>query len=273
MSELDIISVRNTSVQDVKTFVYSFKMFVAAAFIAVQSGTGLTVMLPQKPNLVAQTEYDHLSKVTRYAEAGKTAMALGGLYALSLKEGVLITELESTLSEDRRTAISRSISNWNNWLGRPLFGVSSSEPSAKLTIRVVDKFPTGGKAEVMGKISIDRKFGTVKGEPYFAVDATIWILNRYEGTRLNDAEFEEILSHEIGHLVGLRDHEATDGLMGKFVYGRPRTKISQDELSAVRTYRNTLQETIEKTIAGQNSKSEAGPKKIDLFTHVGCHCD
>jgi hypothetical protein len=248
-------------------------MFVAAALLLAQSSGGLSLILPQKPNLVAQTEYDHLSKITRYAETGKTALALGGLYALSLQEGVMITDLESSLSEDRRVAISKSISNWNSWLGSPLFGVSSSQPSAKLTIRVVDKFPAGGKSEVMGKISIERKFGTVKSEPFFSVDATIWILNRHEGNRLNDAEFEEILSHEIGHLLGLRDHNSTEGLMGKFVYGRPRTKISEEELFAIRRYRSTLRDAIERTLAGRNSKSEAGPKTIDLFSHVGCHCD
>lgn len=248
-------------------------MLVIVALLAVQAEQGLSLILPQKPNLVAQSEYDHLSKISKYAESGKTALALGGLYALSLEEGVQITELESTLTEDRRNAISRSISNWNGWLGRPVFGVSSSKPSARLTIRVVDKFPAGGKAEVMGKISIERKFGTLKNEPFFSVDATIWILNRYEGSRLNDLEFEEILSHEIGHLVGLRDHDSMEGLMGKFVYRRPRTSISKEELSAVTKYRTALSDVIAKTQSGQRLESEFWPKSVDLLSHVGCHCD
>jgi hypothetical protein len=256
---------------------------------------GEPLALPPKPSLISEKDYESLAKCAQYAEDGNPAMALGGFYSLLLRDGVKFTFDDDSLNAAQRQKVECSMERWNKWLNGNVFSSDDFGQPSKVTIKLVRSLPTGVRRDSVGTIFLKRTIGSKNSVPTFSVDATVYILERLNGLRLRDDELEQVVSHEVGHLFGLSDHDSTSGLMGKFKPGRPRTELSQNERESLTLYRSTISAMISRTstmfkigqrtdgssssesrggsLFGTKLESQFGPKGIDFGTHIFCHGD
>ncbi len=172
------------------------------------------------------------------------------LKALSMLESQLMdsgaTVGLETQDWDHSDAVRQGIRIWSDALGSENpFKFSTSAKRPDILVKFVTTLQSEG--DIQGKVDIDRQFFWGGHAHGYHVVSTVYVCDTTEGGRpLSEAEVREVVAHELGHVLGLDDNPQTQGLMGPFVPGEPRTTASDDEINTVLNYRADLRDAIQR---------------------------
>jgi hypothetical protein len=216
----------------------------------------LLTVVPAKPDMILLREYEALKKMIRIGQKGDIPRARVGLSSLELEDKVLVWIDAQGLSEGVREsygeAANDAVNAWNFWLKRETFFWCLNEAEANIKIRFVESFNEPGD-DVLGRVNFNRKLIMDDVPARYELAGQIQVLKVFRGKILPRLEIQEVITHEIGHLVGLDDHDAPTGIMGRFQPGNPRVNISYGELESLETYRETIR-AIKKFFAQKASR-------------------
>lgn len=188
----------------------------------------------------------HPSFVKSLEKADEAVNGRDYQYGLALCHGILYTG-GVTIKVDERTvtnnrqanlgAVATAVQTWQAALGKdcPLKLVPSTE-TAQVTIQYVDKIPRES-ADALGLIELQKSYRWNRTRFEFETKATIYVQRTYEGKVLPQDHLEEIVCHELGHLLGLADVEHTGHLMGPMVIGEPVSGPLPHEIRAIKLLR------------------------------------
>ena len=219
-------------------------MPVLSLLLTLVKMQGEPVVLPPRPVMISQREYKTLGEYASLGERGYHSVAFAGLSALGVHKKVSIGMDVDSISdgpvEAYRQAISRAIRSWNSWLGTSTFVWTRPETKPDIQIRFVDRITSSHQGDLLGQLNIHREILTDgTGTDYF-LSGEIQAIQFYKGRILSEVEMTEIVTHELGHLLGLEDHDKPEGIMGMYQSGNPRTVISYLELESLQIYRETI---------------------------------
>ena len=174
-------------------------------------------------------------------------------YGLALCHGVLYTGGvtvkidEKTLGSNRTasvSAVNTAVKTWQTALGKdcPIRLVSGSE-AAQVLIQFVDRVPRQGD-DALGLIELQKSYRWNKSRYEVETKATIFVQRGYDGETLPEDHLQEIVCHELGHLLGLADVDFTGHLMGPLVIGHPIDGPLPHEIRAVKLLREAARSKI-----------------------------
>jgi len=186
----------------------------------------------------------HLEKAGELRAKGNRAAAMAVLESLLMGTArVGVTEDARPADRDvLEEAILRSISVWDNSIDDSPFVAASKTDRVDISVRFVDEIDTDGP-DAQAELEAHRDFyyGKTHG---FRLTAQILVARRIDGRLLTRDELTGILTHELGHLLGLDDDSALEGVMGPFVPGHPRLEPIRSEVNTVRQYRTSVRQSL-----------------------------
>lgn len=167
-------------------------------------------------------------------------LSLALLDGVFYKDGVQVA-LDPTNTQPSQAAkdgLSKAIKTWNDTLGsdNPVDFVSNPK-DADLTIKFVEKVPRSGH-DALGLIELKKEYRWNKTRYETIVSGTIYIQTNYNKTPLSSTQLNEVIAHELGHLIGLDDVDKTGQLMGPMLLDQPCPTPNRREIYAVQFLRN-----------------------------------
>lgn len=151
--------------------------------------------------------------------------------------------VDPSLAKDQKLSfgLSEAVRTWNEAMPDVPLAVSVGRQKANVMVRWVDHIDSVG--HIQGEIKASRKW-TWGNRIAYNIRADISVKKTIEHRALSQDETTQVLTHEIGHLIGLDDVRETTGVMGPLIVGRPRMQPSPDEISALTEYRASLKQLI-----------------------------
>ena len=136
------------------------------------------------------------------------------------------------------SALREAIHQWNQWLpDQPLVFSEKAQPD--ILVSVLPSINSEGP-DVQGEIHYHRQVRWGSAGAGYQVSGDIFIRSETEGRSMTQDEFVCVMSHELGHLLGLADDPDLDALMGPFVSGKPVVGPTRREASEVEAFRTDL---------------------------------
>lgn len=198
-----------------------------------------------------------ISKAERAVEAEDYQLALalyeGALYSGGLKFAID----ESTLSsESQQKAVYSALATWSKELQGdfPVY-LTDEMGEADVILRFVDRI-SGEGSDSLGLIRILKNYSWNSSRHEVEYDGTIQIVRSAPGGELTHLEIQEVVMHEFGHLLGLRDQAEVGVVMGPLDRGNPLSKPSKAEVDSVRELRSMLRERIEAVLSLVSDSNE-----------------
>jgi len=165
----------------------------------------------------------------RRAVVNRDAATLEGLL---LRDGVSIASPDATVSD---AALRQAANAWNRALGLNIVRVASSGEEANVSICKVHGI--GDRHEQEGLIEVDK----AEDGYLFAEVSVDGEDNRHQ---LTDREIGAVVTHEIGHFLGLDDLPGRNRIMGEFDLHHLVVKPSPEEATAVLVLRSKIEQEL-----------------------------
>jgi hypothetical protein len=201
------------------------------------------ITLPPKPPMIRASEYDQVLKFARIGEKGNTVRSLIGLRAMLLDGGITVA-VDPSIPKERQSdavvAIDLAVKHWNQWLGEKLFRYTSKVESANLKVSFANYLNRGFEQQCLGQINFKRELKISPEPSTFTVSGSIQVIRRQDGNTLDSNQIGEVITHELGHMLGLDDTTNATGIMGTYEKGKPRQLISREELESLVLYRGII---------------------------------
>lgn len=193
----------------------------------------------------------YYSRALASASEGENQKAIGMLKLLLIPEGTTVSiDLSGVPYGDRqrvRFAIAQGFELWRSALPDDFpFRLVSDDPEANVQIRMS---PTsmGPSGKCMGEIRATRKVQWNRYVHYVEFSATIDIAYQSNPQKaLATDELIHVVGHELGHALGLGDSDFGNRIMGPVALGRPFARVHEEEITAVRTFRQQIREQLER---------------------------
>ena len=157
---------------------------------------------------------------------------VNGLRSLLSLDGVTVGSVDHSVSLQ---AMQQAAEEWNRALGSPHFRLSNPGEIPTVSVHKVNGIT--GNRDLQGLIEVDE---TDKG----LVSAKVWVDRQCGGRDLTDREVGAVLTHELGHFLGLDDIPNGTGVMGEYDPKHIVVTPSQKEVRAVSALRDKVQNTI-----------------------------
>ncbi|MFM9872766.1 MAG: matrixin family metalloprotease [Fimbriimonadaceae bacterium] len=167
-------------------------------------------------------------------------LSLALLHGVIYNDGVSISVAPETPvpTSAAKDGINRALQTWASALtGDDPIKFTSNSDKADVLIKFVDKVPESGN-DALGLIKLKKQYRWNKSRYEIEISGTIYIQTHYERTPLNAAQYNEVIAHELGHLLGLDDMPNTGQLMGPMIVDKPVSGPNQRETYAVQFVRN-----------------------------------
>ncbi len=213
----------------------SLKALVAASLLCVS--------LAVSANDLISAEAASVIHSTVGRSGGAKGKQLATLQSYLLTDAVTVGLDPSDGPNWKTEGIDRAIKVWSNALSDSPFQLVARGKKPMVIVRFVDDIESDG--DIQGQVEATRSlhWGSSVG---YRIEATLLVRRTSGRHELDEDEITQVVSHELGHLLGLDDAEQCVGLMGPFVPGHPRLKPSKDEIGAVVEYRQQLRDAIAK---------------------------
>lgn len=196
----------------------------------------------------------HLDKAKTSLEEGQTSLSLAHseiiLHEKSLAVYVDLSQVPEELQATCRNAADRSLKYWNNTLGSASLVEVQGAELAKLRISFSKEVELRGQ-QVGGYCSQSRGV-TVSGEGEATPEYSAAIYARFNlpnGPILNEDALTNIVTHELGHVYGLRDTVEPEYLMSPLNPTKPKFELHPYELDALQQLRLTVFELQRSAVA------------------------
>ncbi|CAN5459760.1 hypothetical protein BH11ARM1_BH11ARM1_18040 [soil metagenome] len=172
--------------------------------------------------------------------------------AKALLHGLLIDRLTvgvdlSTLQQGDDTSIEgirSAINLWNQSLGQPVFRMEPSSVTANIVVRLVNKVQGEG-TDIQGCLQFQRNLTWNHIESTARVVGQVEIRDNLDDRYLTKSEVTRVMTHELGHLLGLDDSSDDTGVMADFIPGEGIKKPSAEELGSVTDFRKKLRAALD----------------------------
>ncbi|MCB0825461.1 MAG: matrixin family metalloprotease [Armatimonadetes bacterium] len=233
----------------------------SAMALAVLCTAGLVVaasgvLLPQE---VHPAFARSISNAESASSSGNNQKALALLKGVVYPEGVTVKIDESSIPDGRRNeaynATAASIKTWQAVLSgdSPLQFVGANE-EADIVIQFTNSIPADS-ADCLGLIQLKKEYRWNNWQHELGVSGTIHVMKSFNGKPLKYEEWNEVICHELGHLLGLDDVTENGKLMGPLRFGKPVLAPATNEVDAVKTLRQAARQRIiqiEKSLRQEN---------------------
>jgi len=154
------------------------------------------------------------------------------LRGMLLPGGIWIASPDGTVS---RKSLEQAALVWNEALGASTVHLAAAGQTPTVTVRKVNGI---GKAkDLQGLIEVDESDNGLYSA-HVLVDA------RYGSHPLTDREVGAVITHELGHFLGLNDIPLGTGVMGEFDPTHVIVRPSIQEASAVLALQRTVRQTV-----------------------------
>ncbi len=193
--------------------------------------------------LLSQGSLDTLRQAVNDAEKGNKQKAVAVMKGL-LMSTVTVGIDRSTLPSDRRASsdfeygVQTGIDTWNSAMEDSPFVAQRQNEKPDVIVKFVDSIETGDHAQ--GMIRAQRNIFWSGKTSSSRLSGTIYVRINVGRRRLTEDEVGRIVTHELGHLLGLDDDHDGRGVMGDFGPGRGNPLPSRSELNAVRAFRDSI---------------------------------
>ncbi|AIE84718.1 hypothetical protein [Fimbriimonas ginsengisoli] len=214
--------------------------------VAVATLVGIAVSAQAFKPMLSDDSVSTFKSAVANAKSGQTRQAKAKLDSLLLRRAVRIGVDTSSAPAGRaaeyRQGIQQSLDIWANALGERPFVMTTPGEKADLTVRFVRKMPEGG--EVQGAIGAIRRFFWDDRSAGYEISGGIQIKHNAYGHTLSGVEAGRVMTHELGHLLGLADDYNGHGVMSAFRLGVGRVTPSDAEVQAVSGFRDELRNAL-----------------------------
>lgn len=187
----------------------------------------------------------HLDQAKASLDEGQTSLSLAHseiiLHEQGLSVYVDLSETPDELKVACRNAATRALKYWNDTLGANSLIETDSPEQAKVRISFTKEVELRGR-QVGGYCSQSRGI-TVSGSGEATAEYSAAIFARFNlpnGPVLNEDCLVNIVTHELGHVYGLRDCSDPEYLMSPLNPSKPKFELHADELEALRQLRLTV---------------------------------
>ena len=192
------------------------------------------------PPEVHPTFADTYQRAQQAYEGGEVQKALAMLNGIVYPNGVAVNidvVAAGSRTQVAQTALNRAAHTWSIKLegDSPILVV---DPKTKADIKIVltDKIPKSSH-DTLGLIDLKKEYrwNNVRHEVHNK--GTIYVMRTWNGRPLTEDQMTEIITHELGHLLGLADVSDTNMLMGPMVPGQTLLAPRPNEIKAIQTLR------------------------------------
>ena len=189
-----------------------------------------------------------ISNAESASNSGNNQKALALLKGVVYPDGVTIKIDESTIPDGRRNeaynATAASLKTWQAALNgdSPLQLVGANE-KADVVIQFTNAIPAES-ADSLGLIQLKKEYRWNNSQHELGVNGTIHVMKSFNGKPLKYEEWNEVICHELGHLLGLDDVSENGKLMGPLRFGMPVLTPATNEVDAVKTLRQAARQRI-----------------------------
>lgn len=197
---------------------------------------------------------------------GEVHKALAMLKGIVYPNGVTIKlDANSTGSKTEKvnSALKRSIHTWQRKLdGASPIQLVGPTREADITVVLTDKIPASTH-DALGLIDLKKEYRWNQSRHEVSNKGTIYVMRNWVGQELTEVQMTEVLTHELGHLLGLADVDTAGPLMGPMVMGKYVLEPQPHELRAVQRLRAEATSLIrEYSLAAQFSAASNGMNSL-----------
>lgn len=196
---------------------------------------------PTDPNLlVSEQAQSCLKRALLDAQNGQPRAALARLESILPTKPLSVGIAYETIPSGGRgfvDGVKQAVAEWAKHLPEPAFTFVDSDRS-DITVRFVESVP--GKEELQGFIEARYEYNWTESSHSCRVSASLYVSSRCERRLLTQSEVAQIVTHELGHILGLSDSNEARRLMGPFNPAEPCLTPTTEELVAVRKFRERV---------------------------------
>ena len=202
-------------------------LVLMAAIIPASLNAGLALTMRAVPDETAKFHEQWM--LVKHAEATRDLLTLRGML---LPHGVTLAAKNGEVS---KAVLAVAAEAWNSALGFHIVTVVDSPNDANVTVSLVDGIDKDRASQ--GFINV---YETEDG----AMSADVQV-DGFTGHRpLNDRERAAVITHELGHFLGLEDLPGEQQIMGEFDPNELVTRPSRGETEAILYLRNGIRTAI-----------------------------
>jgi hypothetical protein len=174
----------------------------------------------------------------------KATALLRGLLLSSVSVGVDASTIPGD-DYDWEDGVSKGIDVWSEALDDSPFVLAKRGEKPDVIVKFVRRIEDSDHAQ--GLIKAQRHFYWQGSQAGGRVTGTIYVRTDVGRRWISGDEVSRVISHELGHLLGLDDDRKGTGVMGDFIAGRGRKGPSQSELDSVFEFRQMLRQALKDT--------------------------
>lgn len=210
-----------------------------ASLLYALSGLGLAASTDPS-YLVSEQAQSCLKRAQLDAQSGQPRAALARLESILLTKPLSVGVAYETIPSGGKgfvDGVKQAVAEWAKHLPEPTFTFVDSDRS-DITVRFVESVP--GKEDLQGFIEARYEYNWTESSHSCRISASLYVSSKCERRLLTKSEVAQIVTHELGHLLGLSDSNEERRLMGPFNPAEPCLSPTTEELSAVRQFRGKV---------------------------------
>ncbi len=145
--------------------------------------------------------------------------------------------------------IRNAVDIWNAQMDESPFRLVKGDQKPDILVRFVDRIDDADHAQ--GLIQAERHFFWKGSTATARTDGTVSIRSTSLGQLMSEDEVTRVMTHELGHLLGLDDDHDGTGAMSDFVPGPGIRTPSRQEVEDVLQFRSMLKDALRTTQNGR----------------------